>query len=140
MRKTGRVSVIEPGRKPGTAVYSNVHLAGRRSNLGVIASDQAITVPAKGHIALDLEAPDPPALAIDVPETALIRWQLGSLLNRFGATDSAGPIACFDRRERRCTCIGGASSLRELQDMFRKDPARYAIRLTESSRRESFER
>ena len=35
---------------------------------------------------------------------------------------------------------GGASSLGELQDMFRKDPQRYVIRLSESGRRESFER
>jgi IMP dehydrogenase len=35
---------------------------------------------------------------------------------------------------------GGARSLGELQEMFRKDPARYVIRLTESGRRESFER
>jgi IMP dehydrogenase len=35
---------------------------------------------------------------------------------------------------------GGARSLGELQQMFRDDPTRYVIRLTESSRRESFER
>ena len=47
-----------------------------------------------------------------------------------------------DMLKHLCSAIsyGGASSLRELQDMFRTDPARYAIRLTESSRRESFER
>jgi IMP dehydrogenase len=41
-----------------------------------------------------------------------------------------------------CSAIsyGGARSLRELQDMFRADPGRYLIRLTESSRRESFDR
>jgi hypothetical protein len=41
-----------------------------------------------------------------------------------------------------CSAIsyGGASSLSELQEMFRKDPQRYVIRLTESSRRESFDR
>jgi IMP dehydrogenase/GMP reductase len=35
---------------------------------------------------------------------------------------------------------GGASSLAELQEKFRSDPQRYVIRLTESARRESFER
>ena len=35
---------------------------------------------------------------------------------------------------------GGAGSLAELQQMFRKDPQRYVIRLTESGRRESFDR
>ena len=35
---------------------------------------------------------------------------------------------------------GGARSLGELQVMFRKDPERYVIRLSESGRRESFER
>jgi IMP dehydrogenase len=35
---------------------------------------------------------------------------------------------------------GGAGSLAELQEMFRKDPERYVIRLSESGRRESFER
>ena len=35
---------------------------------------------------------------------------------------------------------GGAGSLSELQNMFRTDPHRYVIRLTESGRRESFDR
>ena len=35
---------------------------------------------------------------------------------------------------------GGAGSLAELQEKFRKDPQRYVIRLSESARRESFER
>jgi len=41
-----------------------------------------------------------------------------------------------------CSAIsyGGARSLSELQDVFRRDPARLVIRLTESSRRESFDR
>ena len=41
-----------------------------------------------------------------------------------------------------CSAIsyGGARSLSELQEMFRQEPARYVIRLTESSRRESFDR
>ena len=41
-----------------------------------------------------------------------------------------------------CSAIsyGGARSLTELQEMFRADPARYVIRLSESARRESFDR
>ena len=47
-----------------------------------------------------------------------------------------------DMLKHLCSAIsyGGASSLCELQDMFRTDPMRYVIRLTESARRESFER
>jgi IMP dehydrogenase len=41
-----------------------------------------------------------------------------------------------------CSAIsyGGARSLGELQQMFRSDPQRYVIRLSEAGRRESFER
>jgi len=41
-----------------------------------------------------------------------------------------------------CSAIsyGGASSLSELQDNFRKNPERYVIRLSAAGRRESFER
>jgi IMP dehydrogenase len=41
-----------------------------------------------------------------------------------------------------CSSIsyGGARSLCELQEMFRKEPERYVIRLTEAGRRESFDR
>jgi len=35
---------------------------------------------------------------------------------------------------------GGARSLAEMQQMFAADPMRYAIRLTDPSRRESFDR
>ena len=35
---------------------------------------------------------------------------------------------------------GGATSLSELQQKFSADPMRFVIRLTESSRRESFDR
>jgi len=47
-----------------------------------------------------------------------------------------------DMLKHLCSAIsyGGASSLSELQEMFRKDPERFVIRLTESSRRESFDR
>jgi IMP dehydrogenase len=41
-----------------------------------------------------------------------------------------------------CSAIsyGGARSLAELQEMFRREPDRYVIRLSESARRESFDR
>lgn len=47
-----------------------------------------------------------------------------------------------DMLKHLCSAIsyGGARSLSELQTMFRVDPARYVTRLTESSRRESFDR
>ena len=57
------------------------------------------------------------------------------------ARGSVRPII-RDTIKHLCSAIsyGGASSLAELQQRFRADPARYVIRLTESSRRESFDR
>jgi IMP dehydrogenase len=57
------------------------------------------------------------------------------------ARGSVRPIV-RDMLKHLCSAIsyGGASSLSELQEMFRRDPHRYAIRLSESSRRESFDR
>jgi IMP dehydrogenase/GMP reductase len=57
------------------------------------------------------------------------------------ARGSVRPII-RDMLKHLCSAISysGARSLGELQEMFRKDPARYVIRLTESSRRESFDR
>ena len=57
------------------------------------------------------------------------------------ARGSVRPIV-RDMLKHLCSAIsyGGANSLSELQEMFRRDPKRYAIRLTESSRRESFDR
>jgi len=57
------------------------------------------------------------------------------------ARGSARPIV-RDMLKHLCSAIsyGGASSLAELQTMFRANPERYVIRLSESSRRESFER
>ena len=47
-----------------------------------------------------------------------------------------------DMMKHLCSAISysGANSLSEMQDMFRKNPERYVIKLTESSRRESFDR
>jgi IMP dehydrogenase len=57
------------------------------------------------------------------------------------ARGSVRPIV-RDMLKHLCSAIsyGGANSLAELQEKFRRDPKRYAIRLTESSRRESFDR
>jgi IMP dehydrogenase len=57
------------------------------------------------------------------------------------ARGSVRPII-RDMLKHLCSAIsyGGARSLGELQEMFRTDPARYVIRLTESGRRESFDR
>jgi IMP dehydrogenase len=57
------------------------------------------------------------------------------------ARGSVRPIV-RDMLKHLCSAIsyGGARSLGELQEMFRKDPARYVIRLTDSGRRESFDR
>ncbi|NOT24675.1 MAG: IMP dehydrogenase [Acidobacteria bacterium] len=57
------------------------------------------------------------------------------------ARGSARPIL-RDMLKHLCSAIsyGGARSLSEMQEMFRKNPERYVIRLTESSRRESFDR
>ena len=57
------------------------------------------------------------------------------------ARGSARPIL-RDMFKHLCSAIsyGGAGSLSELQAAFLADPMRYALRLTESSRRESFDR
>jgi IMP dehydrogenase len=57
------------------------------------------------------------------------------------ARGSVRPIV-RDMLKHLCSAIsyGGAGSLTELREMFQKDPERYVIRLTESSRRESFDR
>ena len=57
------------------------------------------------------------------------------------ARGSVRPII-RDMLKHLCSAIsyGGARSLGELQEMFRTDPARYVIRLSESGRRESFDR
>jgi IMP dehydrogenase len=57
------------------------------------------------------------------------------------ARGSVRPIL-RDMLKHLCSAVsyGGASSLAELRERFRQDPRRYAIRLTEPSRRESFDR
>jgi IMP dehydrogenase len=57
------------------------------------------------------------------------------------ARGSVRPIV-RDMIKHLCSAIsyGGADSLAELQRRFREDPSRYVIRLSESGRRESFDR
>ena len=57
------------------------------------------------------------------------------------ARGSVRPII-RDMLKHVCSAIsyGGASSLSELQERFRADPMRYTIRVTESGRKESFDR
>ena len=57
------------------------------------------------------------------------------------ARGSVRPVV-RDMLKHLCSAIsyGGASSLAELQQKFRENPERFVIRLTESSRRESFDR
>ena len=57
------------------------------------------------------------------------------------ARGSVRPII-RDMFKHLCSAIsyGGASSLAELRDIFARDPHRYVIRLSESGRRESFDR
>jgi len=57
------------------------------------------------------------------------------------ARGSVRPIV-RDMLKHLCSAIsyGGAGSLEELREMFAKDPQRYVVRLSESGRRESFDR
>ena len=77
----------------------------------------------------DAEASDVEALGAEGMEIAV------------PARGSVRPVI-RDMLKHLCSAIsyGGARSLGELQEMFRKDPARYVIRLTDSGRRESFDR
>jgi IMP dehydrogenase len=57
------------------------------------------------------------------------------------ARGSVRPVV-RDMLKHLCSAVsyGGAGSLSELQGMFRQDPRRYTIRISESARRESFDR
>ena len=74
--------------------------------------------------AADVEALGAEGMEVSVPARGSVRPVLRDMLKHL------------------CSAVsyGGARSLGEVQEMFRKDPERYVIRLTESSRRESFER
>ncbi len=74
--------------------------------------------------AADVEALGAEGMEISVPARGSVRPLLRDMLKHL------------------CSAIsyGGARSLGEMQDMFRQNPERYVIKLTESSRRESFDR
>jgi IMP dehydrogenase/GMP reductase len=74
--------------------------------------------------AADVEALGAEGMEISVPARGSVRPLLRDMLKHL------------------CSAISysGARSLAEMQEMFRKQPERYVIRLTESSRRESFDR
>jgi IMP dehydrogenase len=74
--------------------------------------------------AADVEALGAEGMEISVPALGSVRPLLRDMLKHL------------------CSAISysGAGSLADMQEMFRKDPERYVIRLTESSRRESFDR
>jgi IMP dehydrogenase len=74
--------------------------------------------------AADVEALGAEGMEISVPARGSVRPLLRDMLKHL------------------CSAVsyGGARSLSEMQEMFRKEPERYVIRLTESSRRESFDR
>jgi IMP dehydrogenase len=74
--------------------------------------------------AADLEALGAEGMEVAVPARGSVRPVLRDMLKHLISAIS----------------YGGAGSLAELQEKFRKDPQRYVIRLSESARRESFER
>jgi IMP dehydrogenase len=91
-----------------------------------MASLQAIVdrLDVEDSSAADVEALGAEGMEISVPARGSVRPVLRDMLKHL------------------CSAIsyGGASSLAELQQKFRENPERYVIRLTESSRRESFDR
>jgi IMP dehydrogenase len=74
--------------------------------------------------AADVEALGAEGMEISVPARGSVRPIIRDMLKHLTSAIS----------------YGGARSLSELQDMFRKEPARYVIRLSAAGRRESFER
>jgi IMP dehydrogenase len=91
-----------------------------------MASLQAIVdrLDVEDSSAADVEALGAEGMEISVPARGSVRPVLRDMLKHL------------------CSAIsyGGASSLAELQDAFRTNPERFVVRLTESSRRESFDR
>ena len=72
----------------------------------------------------DVEALGAEGMEISVPARGSVRPVLRDMLKHLVSAVS----------------YGGARSLSEMQEMFANDPMRFVIRLTESSRRESFDR
>ncbi len=91
-----------------------------------MASLQAIVdrLDVEDSSAADVEALGAEGMEISVPARGSVRPVIRDMLKHL------------------CSAIsyGGASSLAELQQKFRENPERFVIRLSESSRRESFER
>jgi IMP dehydrogenase len=91
-----------------------------------MASLQAIVdrLDVEDSSAADVEALGAEGMEISVPARGSVRPVIRDMLKHL------------------CSAIsyGGAASLTELQDHFRRNPERYVIRLTESSRRESYDR
>jgi IMP dehydrogenase len=91
-----------------------------------MASLQAIVdrLDVEDSSAADVEALGAEGMEISVPARGSVRPVIRDMLKHL------------------CSAIsyGGASTLAELQRTFRNDPERFVIRLTESSRRESFDR
>ena len=91
-----------------------------------MASLQAIVdrLDVEDSSAADVEALGAEGMEISVPARGSVRPVIRDMLKHL------------------CSAIsyGGASSLAELQQKFRENPERFVIRLTESSRRESFDR
>jgi IMP dehydrogenase len=74
--------------------------------------------------AADVEALGAEGMEISVPARGSVRPVIRDMLKHLTSAIS----------------YGGAKGLSELQELFRKDPMRYVIRLSAASRRESFER
>jgi IMP dehydrogenase/GMP reductase len=74
--------------------------------------------------AQEIEALGAEGLEVSVPARGSVRLVIGDMLKHL------------------CSAIsyGGAGSLAELREMLARDPSRYVIRLSESGRRESFDR
>jgi IMP dehydrogenase/GMP reductase len=91
-----------------------------------MASLQAIVdrLDVEDSSAADVEALGAEGMEISVPARGSVRPVIRDMLKHL------------------CSAIsyGGAATLGELQEQFRQNPERFVIRLTESSRRESFDR
>jgi len=73
---------------------------------------------------VDLEALGAEGIEVSVPARGSVRPVLGDMMKHLASAVS----------------YGGAASLAEFKTRFRRDPLRYVVRLTEASRRESYER
>jgi IMP dehydrogenase len=118
---------------PGDVVQKPVVVAESRKTVHVpfkvfrgMASLQAIVdrLDVEDAEAADVEALGAEGMEVSVPARGSVRPLLRDMVKHL------------------CSAIsyGGARSLSDNQEMFRKNPERYAIKLTESSRRESFDR